>query len=290
MGMFQGAVPTQYVGDARGGLDPTLSQRRPAQRALAVRDIVDGARLWHVWGTLGWNDIRQRYRRSKIGPFWLTISMAVMVASIGGLYAGLFKARVAHYLPHVAIGFVTWSFVSGLINEGCNAFIAGHRSIKQVQLPLSVYVYRVVWRNLLIFGHNLLIVLVVVLVFGIWPGWIALLAVPAILILCLNGVWVGLLLGLFSARFRDVPQIVATAMQVVFFVTPIIWQPESLPGRALIVDFNPFFYVIENVRAPLLGTAPSLLSWFVVVSVTLIGAAIALAIYVRYRSRITYWL
>jgi lipopolysaccharide transport system permease protein len=287
--MLQDVVPVQYGGEARG-LDATLSSKPPDQSTLAVRDIVDGACLWHVWGTLGWNDIRQRYRRSKIGPFWLTISMAVMIASIGGLYAGLFKARVAHYLPHVAIGFVIWSFISGLINEGCNAFIAGQGSIKQVRLPLSIYVYRVVWRNLLIFGHNLLIVLVVVLVFAIWPSWIALLAIPAIAILCLNGVWVGLLLGLFSARFRDVPQIVTTAMQVVFFVTPIIWQPESLPGRALIVAFNPFFYLVELVRTPLLGTAPSLLSWFVVLAVTIIGTAIAFAVYVRYRRRIAYWL
>lgn len=290
MGMFQDVVPAHYAGNAHGGADATLSQTLPTQGALAVRDIVDGAQLWHVWGTLGLNDIRQRYRRSKIGPFWLTISMAVMIASIGGLYAGLFRARVAHYLPHVAIGFVIWSFVSGLINEGCNSFIAGQSSIKQVRLPLSIYVYRVVWRNLLIFGHNLLIVLVVVLIFAIRPGWIALLAMPAIVILSLNGVWVGLLLGLFSARFRDVPQIVATAMQIVFFLTPIIWQPESLPGRALIVTFNPFFYAVELVRAPLMGTAPSLLSWVVVLAVTFVGAAIAIAMYGRYRRRIAYWI
>jgi ABC-type polysaccharide/polyol phosphate export permease len=290
MGMLQDLVPTQSVDDARGGLDASLWQKPPTQGALAVRDIVDGARQWHVWGTLGWNDIRQRYRRSKIGPFWLTISMGVMIGSIGGLYAGLFRAHVAQYLPHVAIGFVIWSYVSGLINEGCNAFIAAQGCIKQVRLPLSVHVYRVVWRNLLIFGHNLLIVFVVVLFFAIWPGWIAFLAVPAIVILSLNGVWVGLLLGLFSARFRDVPQMVTAAMQIVFFLTPIIWQPESLPGRALIVTYNPFFYVIELVRAPLMGTAPSLLSWFVVLAVTVVGSTIAFAMYVRYRRRIAFWI
>ena len=96
-----------------------------------------------MWGTLAWHDIRQRYRRSKIGPFWLTISMSVMIGAFGGLYAGLFRTDVAQYLPHVAVGFVVWGFVSGLTNDGCNAFIESQGSIKQVRLPLSVYVYRV---------------------------------------------------------------------------------------------------------------------------------------------------
>jgi ABC-type polysaccharide/polyol phosphate export permease len=295
MGMSQDVVPRQYVTDEKG-LGATLSQkpqnaqRTPTQGTLAVLDVVDGARLWYVWGTLAWHDIRQRYRRSKIGPFWLTISMSVMIGAFGGLYAGLFRTDVVQYLPHVAVGFVVWGFVSGLTNDGCNAFIESQGSIKQVRLPLSVYVYRVVWRNLIIFCHNALIVVVVLLVFAIRPGWIALLAVPAIAVLCLNGVWAGLLLGLLSARFRDVPQIVASALQVVFFLTPIIWQPELLPDRALVLRFNPFFYALELVRAPLLGAMPPLLSWLVVLAATGAGTAIALAMYARYRRRIAYWI
>src|ERR1700676_2546120 len=135
--------------------------------------------------------------------------MGVMIGAIGTLYGGLFKADAAKYIPNVAIGFVVWNFISGLVNDGCNAFISGQVSIKQVRMPLSVYAYRVVWRDLIIFGHNFLIVIVVALVFAIWPGWIALLAIPAVVLLCLNGFWAGLLLGLLSARFRDVPQIVS---------------------------------------------------------------------------------
>lgn len=257
---------------------------------LAVRDVVDGARLWYVWGTLAWHDIRQRYRRSKIGPFWLTVSMSVMIGAFGGLYAGLFKTDVAQYLPHVAVGFVVWGLVSGLTNDGCNTFIEGQGSIRQVRLPLSVYAYRVVSRNLIIFCHNALIIVVILVVFAIRPGWIALLAVPAVAVLCLNGVWAGLLLGLLSARFRDVPQIVANALQVVFFLTPIIWQPQLLPDRALILRFNPFFYALELVRAPLLGATPPLRFWLVVLALTGAGTAVAFVMFARYRRRIVYWI
>jgi len=290
MGMLRTVIPAQYGNAEDRGRRAALSRKPPTQVELAVHDLVEGACQWHIWGTLGLHDIRQRYRRSKIGPFWLTIGMLVMIGSIGGLYAGLFQTRVADYLPHVAIGFVIWSFVSGLINDGCNAFISEQGSIKQVRLPLSVYVYRVVWRSLLIFAHNLLIVLVVIVVFSIWPGWSILLALPAIVILSLNGIWIGLLLGLLSTRFRDVPQMVTTAMQFVFFMTPIIWQPESLPGRAWVVTYNPFAYVVELVRAPLMGTATPLHVWFFVVVLTFVGTAIAFAMYVRYRRRIAYWI
>jgi ABC-2 type transport system permease protein/lipopolysaccharide transport system permease protein len=291
--MLRDIAPVQYLAHAPDGLDADSSSVREEaplpQAVLAVRDIVEGARLWYVWGTFGWYDIRQRYRRSVIGPFWLTISMGVMITALGGLYAGLFKANISQYLPHVAIGFVIWGFISGLVNEGCNSFIDGQRSIKHVHLPLSVYVYRVVWRNLIIFGHNLLIVVVVALVFDLRPGWNVLLIVPAILVLCLNGVCAGLLLGLLSARFRDIPQIVSNVMQVAFFLTPIIWQPEQLPSRALILTFNPFYHALEIVRAPLMGASPARLSWLVMLAVTVAGFAVTLAIYARYRRRIVYW-
>ena len=157
-------------------------------------------------------------------------------------------------------------------------------------LPLSVHVYRAVWRNLIIFGHNILIFVVVAVIFSIRPGWVGLLALPGLALLCLNGVWAGLLLGLVSARFRDVPQIVASVVQVAFFLTPIIWKPELLPDCALVLDLNPFFHFVELVRAPLLGRAPGLGSWLTVLGITLGGWLVTLAMYRRYRWRVAYWL
>lgn len=256
----------------------------------ALLDIVQGARAVHLWGALGWQDIRQRYRRSKLGPFWLTISMGVLVGTLGVLYAGLFDVEVAVYLPYVAIGFVIWGLISGLITDGCTAFISAESIVKQVNLPLSVHVYRVVWRTVIIFAHNVVIFVVVALLFSVRPGWVWLLALPGMAMLVLNGVWVALLLGLVSARYRDVPQIVASFVQVTFFLTPIIWQPDLLPGRALVLHFNPFFHFVELVRGPSLGRAPELVSWLAAAGVTVVGWLTALGLYCRYRWRIAYWL
>jgi homopolymeric O-antigen transport system permease protein len=261
-----------------------------SQTTLAFLDVTEGARAWYLWGLLGWQDIRQRYRRSMIGPFWLTISMGALVAGLGVLYSGLFRIEVANYLPFVALGFIVWGLVSSLFTDGCATFISAEGIIKQASLPLSVHVYRVVWRNLIIFGHNIVIFFIVAVIFSIWPGWTGLLALPGLVLICLNGVWLALLLGLVSARFRDVPQIVASLVQVAFFLTPIIWKPELLPGRTWILDFNPFFHFLELVRAPLLGQMPTLASWLTVLGITLAGWFLTFAMYRRYRWRVAYWI
>ena len=261
----------------------------PSQTVLALLDIVQGARARYLWGMLGWQDIRGRYRRSILGPFWLTISMGVLVAALGALYGTLLKIGTADYVPFLALGFIVWTLISGLITDGCTAFISAESIIKQTNLPLSVHVYRMVWRNFLIFCHNAAIFVVVAALFAIWPGWIGLLALPGLVLLCLNGIWVGLLLGSISARFRDVPPIMASVVRLLFFVTPIIWMPEFMPGRALVLDFNPFFHVVELVRAPLLGQVPELVSWLAVSGITLGGWFVAFVLYSRYRWRIAYW-
>ena len=280
-----GAVPGSAVARA---LPPAASQA-----ALALADIVHGARASHLWGLLGWQDIRRRYRRSMLGPFWLTISMGVLVATLGTLYGALLNVESAVYVPYLALGFIVWTLISGLITDGCTAFITAESIIKQTDLPLSVHVYRMVWRNGLILGHNAAIFVVVAALFGIWPGWIGLLAVPGIVFLCLNGIWVGLLLGIVSARFRDVPPIVDSVVRILFFVTPIIWMPELMPGRALmlalVLDFNPLFHFVELVRAPLLGQVPGPVSWIAVSGITLGGWLLAFALLRRYRRRIAYW-
>ena len=256
---------------------------------MALHDVVRGVYAFHLWGMLGWQDIRRRYRRSRLGPFWITISMAVLVAVLGTLYGVLLKVEVADYAPFLALGFIVWSLISGLAAEGSNAFTDAAHIIREVSLPLSVHVYRVVWRNLIVFFHNIAIFVVVAILFSIWPGWSGLLVLPGLVLLCLNGVWIGLLLGIVSARFRDLPPIVDSLMRIAFFVTPIIWMPSLLPDRAILLDLNPFFHVLELVRAPLLGQVPGPASWLVVSGITLGGGLVTFELFRRYRRRIAYW-
>ena len=260
-----------------------------SQIALAVRDIVQGARTFHLWGLLGWHDIRRRYRRSKLGPFWLTITMGILVGALGTLYGTLFKLEAAQYVPFLALGFVVWGLLHGLITEGCAAFVGAESIIKQACFPRSIHVYRVIWRNLVIFAHNAVIFAVVAVVFSVRPGWAGFLALPGLVLLCLNGLWAGLFLGIVSARFRDVPPIVESVMRIAFFVTPIIWMPSLVPDRAMMLEINPFYHFVTLVRAPMLGEVPALDSWLVVLGITAGGWLATFALFCGYRRRIAYW-
>ena len=261
-----------------------------SQFTLAVVDLAEGARLVRLWGRLGWADIRGRYRRTTLGPWWITMSMGVLIAVMGSLYSVLFGLDVESYVPRLALGFVVWGMISGLIKESCAAFVESGDLITQIRLPLSIHVFRVVWRNVILFFHNAVIVVVVAILFAVWPGWAGLLAIPGLALLCVNGIWAGLLLGAFAARFRDVAPIIESVMMIAFFATPVIWTTELLPERAMLpLNLNPFYHALELVRTPLLGEVPGAASWIAMIGVTVAGGLATFVAYVRYRRRIPYW-
>ena len=257
--------------------------------ASAVRDIIEAVRYWPLWGRMGWQDIELRYRRSILGPFWLTLSMGVMIGTMGLLYSQLFRTETTIYLPFVTLGLLIWGLISSTIIDGCQTYIQSESLLRQVALPTVIFPLRVIWRNLIVFCHNFVVYLVVAVIFDLQPGWIALLSVLGLVLTLLNGVWLAILLGMLSARFRDIPQIIGSIVQVLFFVSPIIWLPELVHGRPFIVDFNPIFHFIEVIRAPLLGKAPSALSWMVVLGTTVLGWIVAFLFHRRFHTRIAYW-
>ena len=268
--------------------DSNRSWRRSLE--LAVRDVGGGifgsASLWNM---LAWQDIRQRYRRSVIGPFWLTISTAVMVFALGFLYSGLFKQPLAQYLPFVGVGLIVWNLFASIINESCTVFCDAESMIKQVRQPFTMYVARMVWRNLIIFAHNFIIIVTILLV-GPEIDYFGLIILPlALLVLMVNGLWLGLFFGVLCTRFRDILPMVGSIVQITFFITPIMWKPEILTERAWIVDYNPAHHFINIVRAPILGADFPFESWVVVVSITTIGLFMSLAMLAKFRHRIAYW-
>jgi lipopolysaccharide transport system permease protein len=273
------ALPQQFI--ARGGTMDAI--------AAACSDMVAGLASWRLWLRLGWNDILQRYRRSILGPFWLTASMALMIVALGILYAGLLNTPIEELLPFLCVGLVVWNLISSFLTEGGTLFTGSESYIKQIRLPYSVYVYRSTWGKLVIFFHNFIIYFVVLLYFQIWPGAVALLAIPGLIIIVINGALASLSIGIISARFRDVPPLIGSVVQLIFFLTPIFWKPEMLKGREYVTDLNPFFHLLEIVRAPLLGSAPSAKNYLAVLLITVINTLITGLFFSRFRSRISYW-
>jgi lipopolysaccharide transport system permease protein len=253
-------------------------------------DLYLGVRAWRLWTMLGWNDIRLRYRRSVLGPFWLTLSMAIFIVTLGLIYSRIFHAELRVFLPYIAVGFVTWTFISTIISESCSAFLESEAVIRQVKLPFSTFMMRVTWRNFIVLLHTIILIIPLWLIFGAVPWGTMLLAIPGLALVYITLVWLGLVVAILSTRYRDVPQIVQTGLQVMVFATPIMWPVSSLGNNRLVADLNPVFHLIELVRGPLTGTLPAALSWEVGIAMAALGPVLASVLFQRSARRIVYWL
>jgi ABC-type polysaccharide/polyol phosphate export permease len=257
----------------------------------AIADFVEGVRLVDLWGRMGWAETKRRYRRTVIGPFWSSFSLAIFVGTMGIVWATIFKIDFKEYMPYLTSGMLVWLLLSSFITEGCQVFVAAESLIKQLRINYTILLFAMVWRNLITFGHNLVVYVPVALYCGVPLNASSLMIVPGLVFLCLNGIWIALVLGTLCARFRDIQQVVASLLQIAIFVTPIFWSPTQL-GRARIalVDFNLLYHYVEIVRDPLLGQPPLAESWLVVGLATVAGWGLALFLFGRFRRRIAYWL
>jgi ABC-type polysaccharide/polyol phosphate export permease len=271
-------------------LRPASSVHTRITMKYALLDTVEGLKRGDLWVFLGWHDVKQRYRRSTLGPFWITLATLIMVGGMTIVYAGLFRQELRTFLPLVASGLVIWGLISGCISEGVNVFIAAGATIKQLPAPLTIHVFRLVWTQFIYFLHNFTIIILAIVITGIPLTPVMLLAVPALILLMLNLTWICLFLGAIGARFRDVPLIVQSFMAALFMITPVLWQPSFLPPERQWVAFlNPFTYLVEIVRAPLLGTPPDLSMWLITIAMAIAGGICTAMLYGRARSQIAFW-
>ena len=261
----------------------------------AFDDLVDGWKSDQLWLQLGWQDIKQRYRRSTLGPFWITIATGVMAVALGLLYSLLFKEELSYFLPHVTLGLILWGFIAGCIQDGAQVFIANEGLIKQLPAPLSVHVYRLVWRQTLFLAHNMIIYLIMLIIFRPHLGWDALLFFPALLLFLLNGVWVAMFFGIISTRFRDVAPLVDSLVQLCFYMTPIVWTThtlyanETMSQRARLAEINPLYHYLEIIRSPLMGIDVPAYHWYIVLGFTVVGWGLMLLVMKKARGRVSYW-
>ena len=277
-------------------MTPTALQGQPvpapaSQLKLLQKDVVESIRLWRLWTHLGWGDILKQYRRSFLGPVWISLNTGIFIVVFSLIGAQLFNLPLQSYIAYFCTGHVFFSFFSSLISEGCQTYIASEAFLKQTPYPKMAFVLRVVWRNLIMLAHNFPVVLGVLWWAGLLPdvrlGWFAL----GLVVTTAAGTLLVALLGAIAARFRDVPMIVTSIMQIAFFVTPVMWQPQQLTERAqLVVLFNPLAALLDMLRSPMLGQVPPHSAVLLAIATLAVLALLYLALYLHARRRIVYWL
>jgi len=244
----------------------------------------------HVtWRALASGDIRSKYRRTFLGPWWITATNG-LTAVIMGLVAGRFLgADTPTYLPNFMASITIWNFIASSLGEACFTMISAGGMIKAVDMPILIHVMRMVQRNLIILLHNIAIIPIIWLIFPWRLGFEILLAVPGLAVVYVFVVSTSIIVSMICVRYRDVPPVIAAILQLLFFVSPIIWLPSHVRGGQLIVELNPIAYLLAITRDPVMGSAPGLMTWIGATGFVAVMTLAMIYIYTRYRSRVVYW-
>lgn len=274
-------LPRSYL-SGRSGFGSDLQE--------AFGDLVASMRRWRLWTSLAVHDIASRYRGSVLGPFWITVTTGAMIFGVGLMYSQLLHQSLAEYIPWLATGIVFWTFISQMIIEGCDAFVSSGTIIKQTAIPMLSFIARMVMRNLINFAHQAVIVAAVLIYFGIWRHANVLMSVVGLVLVMTNLTWVALASGIVSARFRDVPQIIAALVQISIFITPVFYRPELIHSHRFVFDGNPFYHMLEVTRRPLLGEQAHAISYMVLIVMAVVGWTFAFALFARTRRRVVHYL
>lgn len=261
-----------------------------AKYTEAMADVVESIERYPLWSYLAWTDIRIRYIGSALGPFWITLSMVLFIGTLSLVYGRLLHQPLHTYIPFLSCGLMLWIYISGLVIDSCEMFHGSREYIHAIKLPYLIYLMRMVSRNLLILAHNSVVLVAVAVLFNQWPNWNTLFFIPGLVLVTMNLSAIALFIGLVSTRYRDIPPIVTSMVQIVFFVSPITWMPKLIGMQSKIIMLNPITHYMELTRSPLLGQAPQLESWLFVGGFTLFSTVLAFWAFSQKRSHIPFWL
>jgi ABC-type polysaccharide/polyol phosphate export permease len=257
---------------------------------IGLRDLYDALSRLPLALYFAWSDTKARYRRSVLGPFWLVLNTSIGVVGLGFIWSTLLNSNKSEFIPSLTIGLVVWQMLSGCLAEAPGIFYRQISQIKDINLPSFFISLQVILRQLINVGHNFVVVVVVFIIFPDHLSSTALLAIPGLIIVLLNLLWVIQLLGLIGARYRDLEPLIVAFLPILFFLSPVIYRASQLGDLQTVMLFNPLAYWIGLIRDPVMGIVPSLGSYVYALVVLAVGWTVAIQTTSRKRHRLPYWI
>jgi ABC-type polysaccharide/polyol phosphate export permease len=256
-----------------------------------LAEMIGGARHWRVWHLIGSQDLRHRYVRSVLGQFWVVLSTAMMIGTMGGVWSLLWDQPLRDVLPFIGIGLVIWTYISQVLLDCTSIFILHNNLYRNQRMNFSVSIYSVIYKNTILLAHSLVIVLAIIAIFGIGVNAYDLQIIPAFLLTWMTMLWAGYVVAMLCVRYRDIIQLINSWMFVAFLITPVLWKADFLSAEYhFLVDWNPFAQFLELLRNPLLGEPVRAFTWMSTGAITLFGALLSTLLIGRYQRRIIYWM
>lgn len=266
------------------------SNQNNSENGVFKEEFIDAFKLLPIAAYSAYAHIKGRYRRTTLGPFWLTLSAGITILVLGLIWGSVFGADLNSFFPYVTVGYITWGLISSLILEAPLFFFEQATVMRNVKLPIFYYVSSFLIKNLIVYAHNFVIVVFVMIVFQVPILPQTFLFLPNMVLLILIGYFGVVILGMLASRFHDLHPMVNSVTMLIFLMTPILWQPSAIVGkRAILVEFNPFFHFIELIRAPLLGSVPTVTNYAVSITFLIVTGVVSVYLLKKYRHRLVYW-
>ncbi len=254
-----------------------------------IADLSEAWALRHIWWNLALFEVRSRYKRTRLGPLWITLSTLVLLTAMGPLYAKLFNKEVGEYYLYIACGFVFWNYLTSNITENAKGLHESQGMILSYGFPVSLYIFKIVFRNIIVMLHNIIIVVLAILIFSKHFGIYSLGFLVSYALAVANLFFSGIVVALISTRYRDIEQIIASILTVMFFLTPVLWDAHVLGDRYHLLFFNPFFSFVDALRTPLIANEIPYYSLLSLVLMLLVSAPISVFLLGKYRHRVALW-
>jgi lipopolysaccharide transport system permease protein len=235
-------------------------------------------------------DIRMRYARTLLGPFWITVTLGLYIMALAFVFGGLFNTPLATMLPWITLGLITFSFIANIVMEASTVLINNKHLLLQTRMSFTVWILFVTLRNLLIGAHHLVVFMAVVIIFGLPVSATWLLVIPGLLLITAFAFGLALFSAILSTRFRDVPPLIVNLYTIGLLAVPVLWRPTDLQRYRGIAEYNPVTYVMAVVREPLLGQTPALMTYAIAAASAAAALALGFLALARTRRRIMLWL
>lgn len=244
-----------------------------------------------LWTGLAWMETVQNYRRTMLGPFWITFNLVIFTFAMTFVYGALFSVPTKEYAAYLACGMIAWTWIGALVNEVGNTFLNYSGFIKNTPITKSIFIWTTVYKQVIILFHNLIVFAGLALIGVINLTVHTLMIFPVLIVMFIISIPITGVFALLFARYRDLPRLVSSLMIVLLMITPIFWQVHMFSGwRTAVFLFNPIYYLVEFLRAPLLGQPEQPLVLVVVLGLLILVWTLGATFYRRYEKYAVFWL
>ena len=262
------------------------------QKNLAIKDIKFALNNISSWSYLSFFDLKLKYRRTFLGPWWLVIGIAISASAMCFLWSTIFNLDWKQYLTYLFSGFIIWMWISQIIIDAPEIFTGDvSRYIKAYPNPPIFYIFRKCYLSLLLFLHHIPLILIVTLfVNGKIELSILYLLPLGLFIIFVNSILFTVNIGMVAARYRDIEPLIKSLMPPMLLLTPVLWKPEMLGEYSFLIYYNPFTYFVGIVRNDLIGLDFDYKIWIGALIITVIQIFMYIILYSKKSKRIIFWI